>query len=110
MSKLVGGFLVLCVALAVLRMAVVALVVALLLALLVSFVTRPRETLTFVGTLVLMGVAHARPIAFAAILGIIFLAVVVVGRRRRRSTQLLLTDGRRDNPPEPEQLDRDVLG
>lgn len=110
MSKFFGGFLVLCVALAVLRMAVVGLVLALILALLVSFVTRPRETLTFVGTLVLMGVAHSRPIAVIVTLGIIFLAVVVVGHRRRPRRQLLLTDGRRDDPPGPERLDRDTLG
>ena len=67
-----------CVAVAILRVVVVALIAALALALVWSFITRPRETLVLLGTLALMGLADARPVAFIVTLGV----VAIVGRER----------------------------
>ena len=110
MRKAVVGLLVLCVALAVLRMAVVALAVALLLALLISFVIRPRETILYLVSLTLMGVASTWPTPFSIGVGIIVLAGVWAGARRKSGDRLLLTDDRGPGPPEPEGPDRDLLG
>jgi len=89
MSKVVG-ILTLCIAFAVLRAAVVALVVALMLALLWSFITQPRETLLLLGTLALMGLANAHPVACIVGVVIIAVATVVVGRKRHGLQRKLL--------------------
>ena len=94
MNKVVG-LLTLCVVCAVLRAAVVALIAALLLAMLWSFITQPRETLLLLGTLALMGLANAQPLASITALGLIGIAVVLTGGRRRQKLRRppLLTDG-----------------
>ena len=93
MRKLFVGTIALGVAFAVLRMAVVALIVVLMTALLLSFITRPRETLTYVLSLGLCSLISARPVACIIALGIITLVVVAIGAVRRPRRQLLLTDG-----------------
>jgi chromate transport protein ChrA len=82
MNKVVG-LLTLCVLFAVLKAAVVALVVAMIVALLLSFITQPRETLILLGTLALMGLANAHPLACIIALGVIGVAAVIFGNRRR---------------------------
>lgn len=69
------------VVLAILRAAVAGLLIALAVILLAAFVTRPRETLLFLGTIALTGLASAQPIACIIVLGIITLAVVVAAQR-----------------------------
>lgn len=83
MVKKLLAFLVLCLALALVRALLMVLAVVLLLALVHAFATRPRETLVFLGTLVLSSLAVAQPLAF--IVGIVILAstVAVTGRLRR---------------------------
>lgn len=100
--KIVLGFIALGVAFAVLKMAVVALIVALLSFLLLTFVTRPRETLSYVLSLGLCGLFTARPVACIVTLGIIALAVVVAGSRRRRSNPLPVTDDKSAAPRNPD--------
>ena len=86
--KRVFVFLILCVALAVIRALLMVLAVVLLLALIHAFMTRPRETLVFLGTLILSGLAVAQPLAF--IMGAVVLAVAaLVARRRRRSPRAI---------------------
>lgn len=77
-------FLTVMMVLAIVRAVLVALVVALVIMLLFSFLTRPRETLVFIGTLTLFGLASAQPIAL--IIGVVVTVVVVamVGRKRHR--------------------------
>jgi len=88
--KWVFGFFTLCVVLAILRAALIALAIATLLALLFCFATRPRETLLFVGALVVTGLATARPALFIVMLGVVGVATVVVGRKRRGLQRKLL--------------------
>lgn len=94
MNRILVYILLGCVILAVLRAVVMALVIAVPLALLICFVTRPRETLAFVGTMGLLSLATAQPVAFIIALGVIAIAVVVARLRRKSRRQLLLTDGR----------------
>ncbi len=85
------GFFTLCIILALVRAALIALAIATVLTLLFCFATRPRETLLFMGTLVLTGLATARPALFIVMLGVIGVALVVAGVRRRKPAELLLT-------------------
>jgi hypothetical protein len=87
---------VLCVALAVLKAVLIALPIALLLVLAYSFVTRPGQTLVFLGVLTLFGLASARPLAFIIALGILGVVAVLAGARRKSGSQLLLTDSREE--------------
>ncbi|HYC68530.1 hypothetical protein [Brevundimonas sp.] len=82
------GFLTLCIVLAVVRAMLIAIAVATVLALLFYFATKPRETLLFMGVLVVTGLATARPALFIVMLGIIGVAVVAGGVRRRTSRKL----------------------
>lgn len=82
------GFFALCVVLAIVRAALIALAIATVLALFLYFATRPRETLQFMGVLIITGLAAARPALFIAMLGIIGVAVVVAGVRRRKTSRL----------------------
>lgn len=84
------GFFTLCIVLAIVRAVLIALAIATVLALLFYFATRPRETLQFMGVLIITGLAAARPAAFIVMLGFIGMAVVVAGARRRRLAQLML--------------------
>lgn len=103
-------FLTVCVVLAIVQAALTALLVALAILLLYAFVTRPRETLVFVGTLLLFGLANAQPVAFIIAVAIVALAVVVAGGWPRSRRKLLLTDGRQHRPPEPGRQAQDLLG
>jgi len=80
--KKVLAFLILCMALALARILLMVLAVALLLALVHTFVTRPRETLVFLGTLILSSLAVAQPLAFIGGVVVVFAAVVLAKQRR----------------------------
>ena len=80
--KKVFAFLILCMALALARILLMVLAVALLLALVHAFVTRPRETLVFLGTLILSSLAVAQPIAFIGGV-VVIVALAGFGRWRR---------------------------
>ena len=84
MVKKLLAFLILCMALALIRTLLMALAVVLLLALVHAFVTRPRETMVFLGTLILSSLAVAQPLAVIGGAVVIAVAVIVVGRKRRR--------------------------
>jgi hypothetical protein len=104
MNKGLGTLLTLCVLFAVLRMAAVALALALGLALLVALITRPRETLSFLGTLGLVILANAHPLACIITLGVVGVAVVAAGALRKGRHPLALTDGREGRPPDAKRL------
>lgn len=86
----------LCVLLAVLKAAVIALVLALSLGLLLCFVALPSETLAFLGTLGLLSLATAQPMACIITLGVVALAIVVDGARRESKRPPLLADRREE--------------
>lgn len=92
--KALSGVLMLCLAVAALRAAMMAFVVGLALALVVSLIRQPRETLAFLATFGLLGLAQARPSTCIVVLGIVALAVVLAGVRGKPRNQLLLIDGR----------------
>lgn len=73
--------LILCVALAVLRAVVIVAVALAVLALIVSFITRPKQTLVFFGTLALSALTVAEPLACIVALAVVALAVVMTRRR-----------------------------
>lgn len=82
--------LILCVALALFRAVAIVLAVVLLLTMLVAFITRPRETLVFFGTLALSALTVAQPIA--CIIAVTVVVAVVLSRKRATpSGQRLLT-------------------
>ena len=85
MMKRVLAVLILCLALVLVRILLIVLAVVLLLALVHAFITRPRETLVFLGTLTLSSLAVAQPFAFIMGTVVVAVAVVMVGRKRRRS-------------------------
>jgi len=90
---MMGRFLlliVLCVALAVLRAIIVAAVALAVLALIVSFITRPRQTLVFLGTLSLSVLTVAHPLACIMTLGLVGV-VIAIARRRLNPLQQHLT-------------------
>lgn len=64
--------------LAVIQAAVVALAIALVLALLYFGVTRPRETLAFVVSSVVIGLAGAHPTAALVVVGVVGVTAVVI--------------------------------
>lgn len=84
MVKKLLAFLILCMALALARTLLMVLAVVLLLALVHAFVTRPWETMVFLGALILSSLAVAQPLAFITGAVVIAVAVIVVGRKRRR--------------------------
>lgn len=73
--------LILCVALAVFRAVAVTLAVVLLLTVLVTFITRPRETLVFFGTLALSALTVAQPIACIVAFTVVAVALALSRRR-----------------------------
>ena len=77
--------LILGVVLAVLRAVAVASAALLLLTLIGSFITRPKETLAFLGTLGLSALAVAQPLACIAALTVVGVAILAIGPKRRRS-------------------------
>lgn len=89
--KWVFGFLTLCIVLAIIGAVLIALAIATVLALVFCFATRMRETLLFMGVLVVTGLASARPAVFIVTLGVIGLVVIGVGIKRKRRNPLLLT-------------------
>lgn len=84
MMKKLLVLLILCVTLVVLRVAALVLAVALALMLIGSFIARPKETLTFLGTLSLSALAMAQPLACIIALGVIGVVIVLTGRKRNR--------------------------
>jgi hypothetical protein len=82
MMKKIFAFLILCLALAVVRILLMVLAIVLLLALVHAFVTRPRETLVFLVTLTLSSLAVAQPLAFIG--GAVVIALALAGLRRWR--------------------------
>lgn len=81
--KTLGFFLTACVVLAAIRAALAALVVALLVGLIWSAATRPRETATLFGLLIVASLVQNHGLAF---LGVLALAVIL-GAFRRTSNQ-----------------------
>lgn len=93
MVKKLFAFLILGMALALVRTLLMVLAVVLLLALVHAFVTRPRETMVFLGTLILSSLAVAQPLAFITGAVVVTVAVNVVRRKRRkRHGRRLCTD------------------
>lgn len=87
---MMGRFLlliILCVTLAVLRAVIMAVVALAVLALLVSFLTRPKQTLVFLGTLALSALTVAQPLACIMALGLVGVAIAVSQRRRKPALQ-----------------------
>ena len=80
-----------CVAVAILRVVVVALIAALALALVWSFITRPRETLVLLGTCALSCVAVAQPVACVVGVTVVAVVLVLAGRTRKPRRGLLLS-------------------
>ncbi|MNY73073.1 hypothetical protein D3C86_2117630 [compost metagenome] len=66
------------------RVLLMVLAVVLLLALVHAFVTRPQETLLFLGTLTLSSLAVAQPLAFITGVVVIAVAVLMVGRKQSK--------------------------
>lgn len=90
MAKKLLAFLILCMAFALVRALLMVLAVVLLLALVHAFVTRPRETMVFLGTLILSSLAVAQPLAFIGGV-VVIVALAGFGRwRRGRHPQSLL--------------------
>lgn len=83
MVKKLLAFLILCMALALIRTLLMVLAVVLLLALVHAFVTRPRETWMFVVTLILSSLAIAQPLAFIGGVVVVVVVLAVFGRWRR---------------------------
>lgn len=81
-------FIVLCVGLAVLKVALIALAVALVLVLVYAFVTRPAQTVGFLVTLTIFSLASAQPVAFILTLGVVCVAVVVADARAKARSHL----------------------
>ena len=81
------GFFTLCLVLAIVRAALIALAFATVLALIYAFLTRPRETFVFLGVLTLSGLATAQPLAFIVMLGVIGVAVVVLVSRKQKASR-----------------------
>lgn len=76
-------FVMLLIGLAVVQAVAVALVAGLLLALLFCFATRPREALLYLGSLALLGLASARPVALIVALAVIGVALMLARGRGR---------------------------
>lgn len=95
---MMGRFLLLlifCVALAVLRAVVIAAVALAGLALIVSFITRPKQTLIFLGTLALSGLTVAQPIACIVGLAVVSLAILATRCRRHNEPTVQIENCRR---------------
>ena len=97
MNKVVA-LLILCVVLALVKAAIIALGLALLLAVLVALLKHPRDTVLCLLTVMLIGLANARPMAFIVTLGVLGMAVVVAGamQKSRRPPLLLGRDAGSD--------------
>lgn len=87
--------LILCVALAVLRAVVIAAVALAVLALIVSFITRPKQTLIFLGTLALSGLTVAQPIACIVGLAVVSLAILATRYRRHNEPTVQIENCRK---------------
>jgi len=72
-----------CVVLAILQAIVAALVLGLGVLLLVAFITRPRETIAYLASLLLFGLASTRPGAFIALTVVSVVALVAAEFRRK---------------------------
>lgn len=90
--KKVFAFLILCMALALARILLMVLAVVLLLALVHAFVTRPRQTLVFLGTLILSSVAVAQPIAFIGGVVVVALTALLTRHLKRSERRRLAPD------------------
>lgn len=78
--------LILCVALAVLKAAAIALVALVATMLLFGFITRPQQTMVFLGALALSILAVAQPLACIVTLGAVGVVIAWTGHRRNRSS------------------------
>lgn len=79
--------LILCVALAVLRAVVIVAVASAVLALIVSFITRPKQTLVFLGTLALSALTVAQPLACIVAMTTLATAVVLARPQRNKPSE-----------------------
>ena len=96
--------------LAIIKAVLAALVVILAIVLLVSFAISPRDTLIYLASILMFGLASARPTAFIVTLGVVYLTLIIVDALRRPRPRLLLTDGREHRPPDPRRPAQDLLG
>lgn len=69
---------ILCVGLAVLRAVAIVLIASVILGLIVSFITRPKQTLVFLGTLALSALTVAQPITCLIALIVMVVAIASV--------------------------------
>lgn len=68
--------------LSVLKAAALVLALVVMLSLVVAFIRQPRDTLLFLGSTALVGLAAAQPLACILTLGVVALALVVAEARR----------------------------
>lgn len=83
------GFVMLAVALAIIKTALMGLAIAAGVALLVAFVRRPRSTAVFMVVLTLSGLATARPLAAIVTIGLVSVAFILTSSRRRHEQRCL---------------------
>lgn len=94
MNKFLWIFILSCIALAALRVVLLALVAALALAVVVAVITRPRETLVFMGVIALFGLVSAHPVICITTFGALGVVVVVANAWPKDRKRALLTDRR----------------
>jgi hypothetical protein len=85
-----------CIALAVLKVMLICLAVSLLLVLAYASLTRPGETLSFIGVATLFTVASAQPLAFIITVGVVCVGVLVAGTWANRRMRLPQTHNQRE--------------
>ncbi len=83
------GFVMLAVALAIIKTALMGLAIAAGVALLVAFVRRPRSTAVLMVVLTLSGLATARPLAAIVTIGLVSVAFILTSSRRRHEQRCL---------------------
>lgn len=98
MVKKLLAFLILCMTLALARTLLMVLAVVLLLVLVHAFVTRPRETWMFLGTLILSSLAVAQPLAVIGGVVVVVVVLAVFGRWRRGRHPRSLLPSRSSGP------------
>jgi len=93
MRRLVG-LLMLAIVFAIAKAIMIGLAIALFLVLAYAFLTRPVETLLFIGVLALVCVAMARPTASIITLGVVSVVAMVADARAKGRRQPVLSDSR----------------
>lgn len=97
------------VVLAVFQAAVAALVVALAIMLLFYVATRPKETLIFIGTLLLFGLSSARPIACLVVVGVVALIWTALDAKRKTQMAWPKVGSGWHRPHKPDEIQQKLL-